>query len=143
MMQGGIEAVHQNNQRKAQTVYDAIANSDGFYQNPVDPAAQSLMNVPFTIPSNADLEKEFISKAAAAGLVRPLQWMLETERSQCWAEKAFLAPGQPRWSSCVVQVQLKGHRSVGGMRASIYNSMPQDGVQFLADFMADFQRTHS
>ena len=71
-MQGGIDAVHQNNQRKAQTVYDAIAASNGFYQNPVDPAAQSLMNVPFTIPSNADLEKEFISKAAAAGLVRPL-----------------------------------------------------------------------
>ena len=45
--------------------------------------------------------------------------------------------------SCTVQVQLKGHRSVGGMRASIYNSMPQDGVQVLADFMADFQRTHS
>ena len=82
-VQGGIEGVHQNNQRKAQTVYDAIANSDGFYQNPVDPAAQSLMNVPFTIPSNADLEKEFISKAAAAGLVRLSCWKLPSERSQC------------------------------------------------------------
>jgi hypothetical protein len=70
VVQGGIDAVHENNQRKAQTVYNAVAKSDGFYQNPVDPAAQSLMNVPFTIPSNADLEKEFISKAAAAGLVR-------------------------------------------------------------------------
>lgn len=68
-LQGGIEAVHDNNKRKAQTVYDAISNSGGFYQNPVDPAAQSLMNVPFTIPSNPDLEKEFISAAAAAGLV--------------------------------------------------------------------------
>lgn len=34
-----------------------------------------------------------------------------------------------------MQVQLKGHRSVGGMRASIYNSMPQEGVQKLVDFM--------
>ena len=37
-------------------------------------------------------------------------------------------------------VQLKGHRSVGGMRASIYNAMPLAGVQALVDFMADFQK---
>ena len=38
---------------------------------------------------------------------------------------------------------LKGHRSVGGMRASIYNAMPMEGVQALIDYMADFERTHS
>lgn len=32
-------------------------------------------------------------------------------------------------------VQLKGHRSVGGMRASIYNAMPMEGVKALAAFM--------
>ena len=37
---------------------------------------------------------------------------------------------------------LKGHRSVGGMRASIYNAMPEAGVQALVDFMADFERRH-
>lgn len=37
---------------------------------------------------------------------------------------------------------LKGHRSVGGMRASIYNAMPLAGVQTLVDFMADFARRH-
>lgn len=35
---------------------------------------------------------------------------------------------------------LKGHRAVGGMRASIYNAMPEAGVQALVDFMADFAR---
>ncbi len=35
-------------------------------------------------------------------------------------------------------VQLKGHRSVGGMRASIYNAMPIEGVQQLASFMREF-----
>jgi phosphoserine aminotransferase len=35
---------------------------------------------------------------------------------------------------------LKGHRSVGGMRASIYNAMPEAGVAALIDFMADFER---
>lgn len=40
-------------------------------------------------------------------------------------------------------LNLKGHRSVGGMRASIYNAIPIDGVQTLVDFMADFERTNS
>jgi phosphoserine aminotransferase len=39
-------------------------------------------------------------------------------------------------------VTLKGHRSVGGMRASIYNAMPEEGVQALVDFMADFEKRH-
>jgi phosphoserine aminotransferase len=36
-------------------------------------------------------------------------------------------------------VNLKGHRSVGGMRASIYNAMPIEGVQALVDFMKKFE----
>ncbi len=39
-------------------------------------------------------------------------------------------------------VTLKGHRSVGGMRASIYNAMPEEGVRVLVDFMADFEKRH-
>lgn len=39
-------------------------------------------------------------------------------------------------------VQLKGHRSVGGMRASIYNAMPLAGVEKLVAFMKDFQAKH-
>ena len=37
---------------------------------------------------------------------------------------------------------LKGHRSVGGCRASLYNAMPQEGAEALASFMHDFARTH-
>jgi len=37
---------------------------------------------------------------------------------------------------------LKGHRSVGGMRASIYNAMPEAGVEALIGFMADFEKRH-
>lgn len=39
-------------------------------------------------------------------------------------------------------VNLKGHRSVGGMRASIYNAMPEAGVDALIAFMQEFERTH-
>jgi phosphoserine aminotransferase len=38
---------------------------------------------------------------------------------------------------------LEGHRSVGGMRASIYNAMPTEGVQALIDFMKEFERQHA
>ncbi len=64
------------------------------------------MNVPFTLPS-AELDKSFLSEAAAAGLTN-----------------------------------LEGHRSVGGMRASIYNAMPLAGVEALIAFMHEFQRRH-
>ena len=37
---------------------------------------------------------------------------------------------------------IKGHRSVGGMRASVYNAMPVDGARALAEFMKEFARRH-
>jgi len=40
-------------------------------------------------------------------------------------------------------LQLKGHRSVGGMRASIYNAMPIEGVQALVEYMAEFEKKHA
>ena len=39
-------------------------------------------------------------------------------------------------------IQLKGHRSVGGMRASIYNAMPLEGVRRLAGYMREFEKRH-
>ena len=39
-------------------------------------------------------------------------------------------------------VTLRGHRSVGGMRASIYNAMPESGVDVLISFMQEFERTY-
>ncbi len=50
---------------------------------------------------------------------------------------AFLKGAQARGL-----LQLKGHRSVGGMRASIYNAMPIEGVQALVDYLREFERSH-
>jgi phosphoserine aminotransferase len=50
---------------------------------------------------------------------------------------AFLAGAEARGLR-----QLQGHRSVGGMRASIYNAMPLEGVQALVDWIAEFDRRH-
>jgi len=48
----------------------------------------------------------------------------------------FLAQAEARG-----MFNLKGHRSVGGMRASIYNAMPLFGVEALVSFMQDFERS--
>lgn len=61
-------------------------------------------------------------------------WRLSAEA----LEQQFLQQAQ----ACDL-VQLKGHRSVGGIRASIYNAMPMEGVKALRDFMAEFQKQHA
>ena len=108
LAEGGIKAARARNEEKAAAVYTAIESSAGFYASPVDPACRSLMNVPFTIPSAPDAEKDFVKEATAAGLK-----------------------------------ELKGHRSVGGMRASVYNSMPMAGVDALTAFMKAFADTRA
>jgi phosphoserine aminotransferase len=52
-------------------------------------------------------------------------------------EKTFLAE-----AGAAGLVNLEGHRSVGGFRASLYNAMPLEGVQALTAFMKDFERRH-
>ncbi len=52
-------------------------------------------------------------------------------------DKTFLKEAE-----AVGLVALAGHRSVGGMRASIYNAMPEEGVDALIAFMADFEKRH-
>ncbi len=52
-------------------------------------------------------------------------------------DDAFLKGAQQRG-----MLQLKGHRSVGGIRASIYNAMPIEGVRALVDYMREFEKQH-
>jgi phosphoserine aminotransferase len=52
-------------------------------------------------------------------------------------DEAFLAE-----SKAAGLLSLKGHRAIGGMRASIYNAMPLEGVNALVDFMRDFRQRH-
>ena len=52
-------------------------------------------------------------------------------------DEAFLKAAKERGL-----IQLKGHRSVGGMRASIYNAMPVEGVRALVDCMREFEKSH-
>ncbi|PVZ72568.1 3-phosphoserine/phosphohydroxythreonine transaminase [Pelagibaculum spongiae] len=101
--QGGIEAIAEINQRKAQKLYAAIDQSE-FYSNPIDLMNRSWMNVPFVL-ADESLNAAFLEQAEARGLLN-----------------------------------LKGHRSVGGMRASIYNAMPEAGVDTLIAFMAEFEQ---
>lgn len=56
---------------QAGAIYDAVAECDGFYDAPVAQGARSRMNVPFTIPSDKELEAKFLAEASDAGFVRP------------------------------------------------------------------------
>lgn len=103
--QGGLDAMHVLNQRKANKLYAAIDGSS-FYSNCVDLTCRSIMNVPFKLADDA-LNDVFLDEAADAGLMN-----------------------------------LKGHRIVGGMRASIYNAVPEAGVDALIAFMGHFERRY-
>ncbi|RDI97411.1 3-phosphoserine/phosphohydroxythreonine transaminase [Dyella solisilvae] len=104
--QGGVAAMRERNLAKATLLYDAIDGSGGFYRCPVEHAARSRMNVPFTLHDSA-LDADFLKASEAAGLLA-----------------------------------LKGHKAVGGMRASIYNAVPLEAAQALVDFMGDFAKRH-
>jgi phosphoserine aminotransferase len=101
--QGGLSVMAKINHAKAKTLYEAIDNSD-FYYNPVSIKYRSWMNVPFLLVDDS-LNELFLERSLEANLLT-----------------------------------LKGHRSVGGMRASIYNAMPQEGVDALVNFMNDFEK---
>jgi phosphoserine aminotransferase len=66
--------------------------------------------------------------------------------SRSWMNVPFLQANADLDKTLVAEASaagltnLAGHRSVGGMRASIYNAMPLEGVQALIDFMTDFER---
>jgi phosphoserine aminotransferase len=69
-----------------------------------------------------------------------------TPTSRSWMNVPFILANKELDASFLSQakdaglVTLKGHRSVGGMRASIYNAMPEQGVEALIDFMVDFEK---
>ena len=100
---GGLAGMEQQNDEKAQLLYDAIDATD-FYRGHADVDCRSTMNVTFRLPAE-ELDKKFVAEATAQGLDG-----------------------------------LKGHRSVGGIRASIYNAFPRAGVEALVSFMKDFER---
>lgn len=102
----GVAAMEQRNIAKAALLYGFIDGS-AFYENRIDPACRSRMNIPFFLRDESRNDA-FLAGARDAGLL-----------------------------------QLKGHKSVGGMRASIYNAMPLEGVQALVAYMREFERSQA
>jgi len=122
---GGIAAMEKINIAKAKLLYDAIDASNGFYVCPVNKADRSRMNVPFTLNNTGTLKDAPTSTSSGQA------------STGSGLDGDFL-----KQADALGLLQLKGHRSVGGMRASIYNAMPPAGVQALVDFMNEFARKH-
>ncbi|MCL2654524.1 MAG: 3-phosphoserine/phosphohydroxythreonine transaminase [Coriobacteriia bacterium] len=118
---GGLEAMAVRNRVKADLLYSAI-DSSRLYHNPVAPDARSRMNVVFTL-SDPD---QGPGSGSGPG-PDPDQEL--TDAFVAGAAEAGL-------------VNLKGHRSVGGIRASLYNALELEDVEVLVTFMAEFEAAH-
>jgi phosphoserine aminotransferase len=79
----------------------------------------------------------------------PLYRSAVAHDSRSWMNVTFTLPDPALETAFLEQAaqaglhNLKGHRVLGGMRASLYNAMPIEGVQALIAFMREFERTHS
>ena len=88
------------------------------------------------------------SKWSYAIIIRPYRSPVRAD-SRSLMNVVFRLPSEELESEFIAEAakrqltDLKGHRSVGGIRASIYNAMPVEGVQALRDFMADFRDRHA
>lgn len=111
---GGAEGMLRRNREKADYLYNFLDSSD-FYHATAEKGSRSLMNVPFLTKYSAGATDE-------ASLAK------EKEINDKFVKEAAAAG----------LVNLKGHRLVGGMRASIYNAMSLDGVKALVEFMKKF-----
>jgi phosphoserine aminotransferase len=113
--QGGLTGIEKRNETKAKLLYEAIDSSNGFYHGPVEKDSRSLMNVVFRV-------------AGANGQ------SAATHPDEA-AEKEF-----GKQAAAAGLVGTPGHRSVGGMRVSLYNAVEPAAVEALTSFMRDFQR---
>lgn len=113
---GGAKGMLKRNKEKADYLYNYLDNNEGnFYHATTEVGSRSLMNVPFlTKYSTGATDEATVAK--------------EKEINDKFVKEAAAAG----------LVNLKGHRLVGGMRASIYNAMTLDGVKALVEFMKKF-----
>jgi phosphoserine aminotransferase len=133
--------------------YRTIARNDSLYNTPPVFAVYILRLVMQWLIGQGGLAGiEVVNERKAAALYA------ELDRTDFWQPHAakdsrsrmnvtFRLRSQPLESRFLEQAKaagfegLKGHRSVGGIRASIYNACPEDAIHALVDFMREFERT--
>lgn len=108
IQQGGLNALVEKSDSKSSTVYKCIERNGKIYQCCVQ-------------------EKEYQSK------VNIVFRILKNGKVCGDSENLFIKEAEK-----LGMIQLRGHRSVGGIRASIYNACPEEDVAFLVTFMNDF-----
>jgi phosphoserine aminotransferase len=112
--EGGLTGIQKRNEAKAKLLYDTIDGSNGFYHCPVEKSSRSLMNVVFRVGGT------------------------NNQKGDEGLEKQFA-----KEAAAVNLIGTPGHRSVGGIRISLYNAVGQDAVESLVSFLREFQRTRS
>ena len=118
----GIPGMVKRNDAKAGLLYETIESSGGFYSCPVEKSSRSRMNVVFRVGGG-------VGRSTAAQ-------NMEAPRNMETIEKKFANE-----AAAAGLVGTPGHRSVGGMRVSLYNAVEPAAVEALTGFMREFQRT--
>ncbi|KAG0254769.1 hypothetical protein BG011_005530 [Mortierella polycephala] len=115
----GVQAAAARNERKARKLYKALEESKFCRVVVTDKSARSKMNVPFRMSTAPKDKPDAVAN----------------KKEDEAMEAAFVAQAEAKGL-----LQLAGHRSVGGIRASIYNAMPEEGVDVLIDFLKEFEK---
>ncbi|ECS3778237.1 3-phosphoserine/phosphohydroxythreonine transaminase, partial [Salmonella enterica] len=97
--------------------------------NAMDKINQQKAELLYGVIDNSDFYRNDVAKSNRSRMNVPFQ-LADSALDKLFLEESFAAGLHA----------LKGHRVVGGMRASIYNAMPLEGVKALTDFMVDFER---
>jgi phosphoserine aminotransferase len=111
--EGGLPGIQKRNEAKAKLLYDTIESSGGFYTCPVEKSSRSLMNVVFRVGGGGSSNQ-----------------IGDEDLEKEFAKQAAVAN----------LVGTPGHRSVGGMRISLYNAVGLDAIEALTHFMREFHR---
>jgi phosphoserine aminotransferase len=114
--EGGVTGMEKRNNAKAKLLYGTIESSGGFYRSPVEHSSRSMMNVVFRV-------------GGGAGRATAPEDMEAIEKQFAMEAAAAGLVGTP------------GHRSVGGLRVSLYNAVSHEAVEALTSFMREFHRT--
>lgn len=97
----------------------------------MDKVNQQKAELLYGVIDKSDFYRNDVAKANRSRMNVPFQ-LADSNLDKAFLDESFAAGLHA----------LKGHRVVGGMRASIYNAMPLEGVKALTDFMIDFERRH-
>jgi phosphoserine aminotransferase len=143
---GGLDEIGRRNERKSEKLYTFLDQSK-LYRAPVTNEFRSRMNVDFRVravgsagtPTSARRERRCVAHGP--------------KRLNAMVHHGELGGDDQAWDTALEAqlvkeadarglLNLKGYRTVGGMRASLYNALPEEAIDELVTFLSEFEDKH-